>query len=216
MSAVEGSALRSRSGSGASDRARACRLSSIPGSHGARGLAERSSGWRPADDPEQISLRLLPSGPDRVGEASAHRRSPSPISRGAGAGASASRARYSASPMTLNAFTNTFAGNPLDRASYRRADEAWIAEQLANPAVAGHRPVERQASGGDREGRRRADRLSGGGHGPGAARPGPSGCCSWACGRIPPSSPWTSRGTPIPPTGRWKAWDASRTCGPSP
>ena len=35
--------------------------------------------------------------------------------------------------MTLNAFTNTFAGNPLDRASYRRADEAWIAEQLANP-----------------------------------------------------------------------------------
>ena len=35
--------------------------------------------------------------------------------------------------MTLIAFTNTFAGNPLDRASYRRSDEAWIAEQLANP-----------------------------------------------------------------------------------
>jgi NAD+ diphosphatase len=35
--------------------------------------------------------------------------------------------------MTLTAFTNTFAGNPLDRASYRRTDEAWIAEQLANP-----------------------------------------------------------------------------------
>jgi NAD+ diphosphatase len=35
--------------------------------------------------------------------------------------------------MTLKAFTNTFAGNPLDRASYRRPDEAWLAEQLASP-----------------------------------------------------------------------------------
>ena len=42
--------------------------------------------WRPADDPEQTSLRLLPSGPDRVGEASAHRRSPRPISRGGAGG----------------------------------------------------------------------------------------------------------------------------------
>ncbi|HEY1928888.1 MAG TPA: NAD(+) diphosphatase [Caulobacteraceae bacterium] len=35
--------------------------------------------------------------------------------------------------MPLDAFTNTFAGNPLDRASYRRADPEWIAQHLANP-----------------------------------------------------------------------------------
>ena len=33
--------------------------------------------------------------------------------------------------MPLNAFTNTFAGNPLDRASDRRAKPAWVAERLA-------------------------------------------------------------------------------------
>jgi NAD+ diphosphatase len=35
--------------------------------------------------------------------------------------------------MPLDAFTNTFAGNPLDRSSYRRTDEAWIADRLADP-----------------------------------------------------------------------------------
>ena len=34
--------------------------------------------------------------------------------------------------MSLTAFTNTFAGNPLDRASDRRANAAWVAEQLAD------------------------------------------------------------------------------------
>ena len=34
--------------------------------------------------------------------------------------------------MALDVFLNTFAGNPLDRASDRRADPAWIAEQLAS------------------------------------------------------------------------------------
>jgi NAD+ diphosphatase len=35
--------------------------------------------------------------------------------------------------MPLDAFQNTFAGNPLDRASDRRVDAAWLAEQLASP-----------------------------------------------------------------------------------
>ena len=35
--------------------------------------------------------------------------------------------------MSLDAFTNIFAGNPLDRASDRRSDDAWIADQLAAP-----------------------------------------------------------------------------------
>jgi NAD+ diphosphatase len=35
--------------------------------------------------------------------------------------------------MPLTAFQNTFAGNPLDRASDRRIDEAWLAEKLAAP-----------------------------------------------------------------------------------
>jgi NAD+ diphosphatase len=35
--------------------------------------------------------------------------------------------------MPLNAFTNTYAGNPLDRAGLHRNDAAWIAERLAAP-----------------------------------------------------------------------------------
>ena len=35
--------------------------------------------------------------------------------------------------MPLDAFMNTFAGNPLDRASDRRPDKDWIARQLASP-----------------------------------------------------------------------------------
>jgi NAD+ diphosphatase len=35
--------------------------------------------------------------------------------------------------MPLDSFTNIFAGNPLERASYRRTDEAWLAERLADP-----------------------------------------------------------------------------------
>src|SRR4051812_9378385 len=34
--------------------------------------------------------------------------------------------------MPLDAFFNTFAGNPLDRASDRRSKPEWIAEQLAS------------------------------------------------------------------------------------
>ena len=39
--------------------------------------------------------------------------------------------------MALDAFQNTFAGNPLDRASSRRGDAVWIAEQLADPGALG-------------------------------------------------------------------------------
>jgi NAD+ diphosphatase len=35
--------------------------------------------------------------------------------------------------MPLDAFTNTFAGNPLDRVSDKRSDPAWIAGRLAAP-----------------------------------------------------------------------------------
>ncbi len=36
--------------------------------------------------------------------------------------------------MPLSAFQNTFAGNPLNRASERRVDHAWLAEQLNSDA----------------------------------------------------------------------------------
>ncbi|HEX7776128.1 MAG TPA: NAD(+) diphosphatase [Parvibaculum sp.] len=36
--------------------------------------------------------------------------------------------------MALSQNPNIFANNPLDRASYRRADAAWVAEQMAEPA----------------------------------------------------------------------------------
>jgi NAD+ diphosphatase len=39
--------------------------------------------------------------------------------------------------MPLAAFTNLFAGNPLDRASDRRIDPAWIAAQLESPDALG-------------------------------------------------------------------------------
>src|SRR3954453_3031315 len=39
--------------------------------------------------------------------------------------------------MALDVFLNTFAGNPLDRASDRRAKPEWIAEQLASPESLG-------------------------------------------------------------------------------
>ena len=39
--------------------------------------------------------------------------------------------------MPLDAFVNTFAGNPLNRASDRRTDPAWIAEKLADPESLG-------------------------------------------------------------------------------
>ncbi len=35
--------------------------------------------------------------------------------------------------MPLSIITNTFAGNPLNRASERRGDESWLAEKLADP-----------------------------------------------------------------------------------
>ena len=39
--------------------------------------------------------------------------------------------------MTLQAFTNIFAGNPLDRVSEHRSDPEWIATQLAAPDALG-------------------------------------------------------------------------------
>lgn len=39
--------------------------------------------------------------------------------------------------MPLSAFMNTFAGNPLDRASDRRTNAEWLAEQLASPESLG-------------------------------------------------------------------------------
>ncbi|RAK57796.1 NAD(+) diphosphatase [Phenylobacterium deserti] len=39
--------------------------------------------------------------------------------------------------MPLTAFQNTFAGNPLDRASDRRGDKNWLAGQLADPSSLG-------------------------------------------------------------------------------
>ena len=38
--------------------------------------------------------------------------------------------------MPLSAFQNTFAGNPLNRASERRGDASWLAEKLAEDGIA--------------------------------------------------------------------------------
>jgi len=58
--------------------------------------------------------------------------------------------------MPLDSFTNVFAGNPLERASYRRADDEWLTERLADPnalalAIWNGKPlVEDAKSGGAR------------------------------------------------------------------
>ena len=36
--------------------------------------------------------------------------------------------------MPLDSFTNVFAGNPLDRASYQRSQPEWVAQRIADPA----------------------------------------------------------------------------------
>lgn len=55
--------------------------------------------------------------------------------------------------MALEAFTNVFAGNPLNRVSDRRGDQAWLAEQLASPdalavAIWNGRPLVQKTDGG--------------------------------------------------------------------
>jgi NAD+ diphosphatase len=55
--------------------------------------------------------------------------------------------------MPLDSFVNVFAGNPLERQSYRRADEAWLAERLADPealalALWNGKPLVEDAEGG--------------------------------------------------------------------
>jgi len=54
--------------------------------------------------------------------------------------------------MTLDAFTNTFAGSPLDRAGDRRRDAQWLAARLADPqalaiALWQGRPLVREQDG---------------------------------------------------------------------
>jgi NAD+ diphosphatase len=55
--------------------------------------------------------------------------------------------------MALDSFVNTFAGNPLDRVSYRRSDAEWLAQQLATPeslaiALWNGKPLVETAAGG--------------------------------------------------------------------
>jgi NAD+ diphosphatase len=73
--------------------------------------------------------------------------------------------------MPLTAFTNSFAGNPLDRASDRRGDQSWLQARLADPdslAIAlwnGAPMVETSKDGGVQLayfGARLAESLSGG------------------------------------------------------
>ena len=56
--------------------------------------------------------------------------------------------------MTLSLITNTFAGNPLDRASERRGDAAWLRERLDDPetlavAIWNGKPLVEDAPGAD-------------------------------------------------------------------
>jgi NAD+ diphosphatase len=56
--------------------------------------------------------------------------------------------------MALDVFLNTFAGNPLDRASERRGDAGWLADQLGSAdslgmALWNGRPLVEKAQGGD-------------------------------------------------------------------
>ena len=55
--------------------------------------------------------------------------------------------------MALDFFVNVFAGNPLDRSSYRRSDPVWLAERLSDPeslaiALWNGKPLVEDAKGG--------------------------------------------------------------------
>jgi NAD+ diphosphatase len=73
-------------------------------------------------------------------------------------------------PMPLDAFTNVFAGNPLDRASDKRSDASWVAGKLADPSslalvIWNGRPMVEKRDGGSQIAYVRADlagELSGG------------------------------------------------------
>ena len=120
--------------------------------------------------------------------------------------------------MPLDAFTNIFAGNPLDRASYQRSRApTGSAQKLADPdslavVLWNGKPMVESAQGRRRQPDRLRARRPGRASSPAAA----SGCCSWACGRRPRSSPLDMEGAGRSrPTGRWRAWAGSRTCAPS-
>ncbi len=105
--------------------------------------------------------------------------------------------------MPLEAYLNTYAGNPLDRAGDRRADAAWIAAQAAAPgalalALWNGRPLVETAEGG---GVRIAYRDW-----PAGQRP----CCFWVCGRTLPSSPSTWKEQPIRRKALWRGSGGSR------
>jgi NAD+ diphosphatase len=90
-------------------------------------------------------LRLLPSGPDRVGEAHVHRRPPTPfipsstafckVVQGERAVAQAfDPCEFYSMPYIPPTKPNIFTGGTLDRAGHRRADGAWIEAAMDDPA----------------------------------------------------------------------------------
>src|SRR5690606_37967727 len=106
--------------------------------------------WETGQRPERNSLRLLPSGSDRVGEGLVRASLPRGLYQGKGrrmqdleaesgffqerlsgsAGCASLRhpdiqRDYPETPMALPENPNIFANNPLDRASYRRTDKNW-------------------------------------------------------------------------------------------
>jgi len=57
--------------------------------------------------------------------------------------------------MALSTIVNTFAGNPLDRASERRVDAAWLKNRLDDPetlavALWNGKPLVEDAPGGEK------------------------------------------------------------------
>src|SRR5579859_2974195 len=93
--------------------------------------------WEAGQRPGQNSLRLLPSGPDRVGETPVHRQPPEGTISGRGPSDARPRAcpiawcrasvRWSMKPP------NFYAANGLDRAGHRRREPDWLKTRLAHP-----------------------------------------------------------------------------------
>ena len=118
--------------------------------------------------------------------------------------------------MPLTAFTNTFAGNPLDRASDRRERSrldrrpGWPIPRSLAVALWNGKPLVEDAPGPGRRCRSPTCRPTWRASWPAAT----SGCCSWACGRRPRSSPSTWRARRSRRRAAGRASGGSRTCGP--
>ena len=146
-------------------------------------------GGRLDRDPGRNSLRLLPSGPDRVGEGPVRRQPPAPLYQVPPRRAQARVARVTRPrvPPKKDAMddVNFYAGGGFDRAAPRRKDKDWVAALAAHGESRFVAGVARAEPGAEGRRRRAPRRLP---HTRRARRRAAASRCCWAWSRSAPIS----------------------------